>query len=89
MKIELEEEGIEICTDGLLERLYLERLGLKYEGDKATCVVTYEGSYICLDIQKVTEQKVEDKKGEVSLCPCCCCVPEHQHPPAWLLRAEE
>lgn len=60
MKIEFEERGIELCTEGILEQLYLERLGLKYEGDVAKCVVVYQGSYIALKIVKA-ESEVEEK----------------------------
>ena len=62
MKIEFEEKDIELRTEGLLEQLYLERLGLKHEGDIAKCVVSYEGSYIALEIRKATVKEKEDKE---------------------------
>ena len=61
MKIEFEETGIELVTEDILERLYLERLCLKYEGDEARCVVVYEGSYIALKIVK-EERGMEEKE---------------------------
>ena len=62
MKIEFEEEDIELCTEGVLERLYLERLGLKHEGDIAKCVVLFEGSYIAIQIRKVEDSEVLEEK---------------------------
>lgn len=37
MKIEFEEDGIELITEDILESLYLERLGLAKEGDTCKC----------------------------------------------------
>ena len=60
MKIEFEDNGIELVTEEILEQLYLERLGLKHKGDVAKCVVMYQGSYISLKIIKA-ESEVEEK----------------------------
>jgi len=60
MKIKFEDTGIELVTEGILERLYLERLGLEHEGDVAKCIVIYEGSYMALKIVKA-ESEVEEK----------------------------
>jgi len=59
MKIEFEDNGIELVTEGILERLYLERLGLKDKGEVAKCVVTYNGSYIALKIVKAESEAKE------------------------------
>ena len=61
MKIEFEDTGIELSTEDILERLYLERLGLKHEGDVAKCVVFFDGSYIVLKIENA-ESEVEEEK---------------------------
>ena len=29
------------------------------------------------------------KSPPYSLIPCCCCIPEHQHPPAWCMEVKE
>jgi len=39
MKIEFKDDGIKLIIEDILELLYLERLGLKHEGDVAKCVV--------------------------------------------------
>ena len=63
MKIEFEDEAIVLVTEDILERLYLERLGLIHEGDVAKCVVVYEGSYIALKIAKA-ESEVKEKENK-------------------------
>lgn len=52
MKIDYEEEALELCTEDVLERFYLERLGLKNEGDVAKCVVVFTDSYVAIHIVK-------------------------------------
>ena len=64
MKIEFEDTGIELSTEDILERLYLERLGLKHKGDVAKCVVMYQGTYIILKIVKAEEGNVKDRIKE-------------------------
>ena len=59
MKIEIEYDGIELTTEGILEMVYLERLGLKDKGDVAKCIMVYDSSYIVLKIVKA-ESEVEE-----------------------------
>jgi hypothetical protein len=59
MKIEFERDGIELTTGAILEICYLERLGLKNEGDTCKCVVTYEGSYLAVKIEKAEEGDIK------------------------------
>ena len=65
MKIEFEDNGIELVTEELLEQLYPERLGLKQEGDVAKCITVHsEGAYIALKIIKAEEVNVKDRIKE-------------------------
>ena len=52
MKIIFEDNTLILRVEDILERLYLERLGLKYKGDVAKCVVIYTGSYTAIYIEK-------------------------------------
>ena len=61
MKIEFEDDGIALVTEGLLERLYLERLGLIHGGDVTKCIVVYEGSSIVLKIVKAESEAIEEQ----------------------------
>ena len=63
MKIIFKEDFLELDTQESLERFYLERLGLKNEGDVVNCKVFYTGSYTALAIAKAT---TEMKKVGVS-----------------------
>lgn len=52
MEIEFQEDGIELLTEGILESLYVDRLGLKKVGDTCKCLVTFKGSYLALKVMK-------------------------------------
>jgi len=69
MEIRFKEGFLELNTQESLERFYLERLGLKNEGDVAKCVVVYTGSYVAIHIEKAEKGslKVDDiEKAEAN-----------------------